>query len=453
MKNKLFLVAMAVLSILVLISGAVCGQAPTATPVPTATPAPTYTPLPTYTPGPSPTPYPTYTPAPTSAAPTPTPKAATMKWGLVGPMTGVGALWGEYFSRAMLRLAEIVQSEGGIVIGDTRYYIDLVSFDTAGYTTGPGRAGGERLIYQDKCTVIVGVGSDPCLGVREVSEPNKVLLLAASWSPVMTKDTKYTFRTNMTATGQIQCFYDVFKKNYPNLKKVATLWWDDTAGREGGALASKVWPEFGYEEVAKEFYPGGTTDFTPILLKCLAAKPDWIHSMASRGGEAGIMTKQLYQLGYTGPKCVPQLSGWADAIAAAGSAQNAEGMMAAQDWVLRADPSPPRMQAEANLYFQRYATLPSAHFMQCLDYGLGFVAGFRKAQSLDADKVAAAIQSVEWDGVLWPAGQKNKFYLENGRNCAPYYPTIPSIVKDGKVQNLGMASPNFDLIKKLGGLQ
>ena len=96
----------------------------------------------------------------------------------------------------------------------------------------------------------------------------------------------------------VEPFYLWIKEKNPGIKQVAAIGPNDESGRDSNSVIVNVAKKLGYEVVADEYYARETKDFYPLLTRVLATNPDYIDVSNSPGGSAGLLVKQMHELGW-----------------------------------------------------------------------------------------------------------------------------------------------------------
>ena len=104
--------------------------------------------------------------------------AADVEWVTLGvnvPLSGGGAAWGLPALRAAEMEVAKVNKDGGLKLAGKTYKFKVFTSDNK-YTSSGGALFAKRLVEEQKGTYVCGVvGSAPCLGALEITEPAKVL--------------------------------------------------------------------------------------------------------------------------------------------------------------------------------------------------------------------------------------------------------------------------------------
>jgi ABC-type branched-subunit amino acid transport system substrate-binding protein len=114
-----------------------------------------------------------------------------------------------------------------------------------------------------------------------------------------------------------------------NVRKVAAFSPKDETGRQNWEQMKtgikKVWEKEGPDRVKivhEEFGERGQSDYTPILAKLLATKPEFI-ILGAFAGEAPLIVKQSRELGYTGAFANPMKPDRRSSLSGVGAQESA----------------------------------------------------------------------------------------------------------------------------------
>lgn len=154
----------------------------------------------------------------------------------------------------------------------------------------------EKLITEDKVDAVMGPYSSPITdAVAEVTEKHRKLMVAptAGSTAIWEKGRRYLVMVLSPLEVVLEGTVDLAARN--GLKTIALINEDalgpKTVVKGGLALANKK----GLDVVVHEAYPKGTTDFSAILSKVKAAKPD-VLVVAAFPDETVAITRQAQQM-------------------------------------------------------------------------------------------------------------------------------------------------------------
>jgi branched-chain amino acid transport system substrate-binding protein len=286
-------------------------------------------------------------------------------------------------------------ARGGLVVGGERYTIDMIIYDDS-YKAEKGRAAVERLIYRDKVKHIVGqLGSAPIVAGLAVTEPNRIVVICGGVSrKILAPKNRYTVRTSTVATFGA-AFRGYMLKAHPGIKTEVSVGPDDETGRRMAKLDSKICKSYGMKKLKSVFFPRETEDYSGVGLEVARLNPDMVMiSGASAGTQTGGLLKGMYEAGYRGVilGTTPDM----DAVRSIASVKAIEGFYALfKDATLIPNPSPITAHLK-KLYKAKYGSWNETG-ITWIGAWYAFVEAVKKADSLDQDKIMAAMERLEYD--------------------------------------------------------
>lgn len=239
--------------------------------------------------------------APAPAAPGAPAAGGTIKIGVITPLTGDNAAFGNSTKQGLGLAVEEWNAKGGILGNQIQLIIE-----DGQCKPDPAVNAANKLINQDGVKFIIGeVCSSASIPIAGITNPKKVIQISStSTNPGVTvdPDTKktrpYTFRA---------CFIDPFQgivgANFAlktlNAKTAAVLL--DQGNDYVRGLAEFFRDAFekgGGKVVVWETYTANDTDFSAILTKVAAAKPDFMY-LPDYYNRVGLIAKQAREKGIT----------------------------------------------------------------------------------------------------------------------------------------------------------
>lgn len=222
-------------------------------------------------------------------------QALAVKVGIVLPLTGAEAKFGEIEKRSFEMALDEINKAGGIK-GEK---LELVIEDDTG-RPDVGRSVVEKLITKDK-VVMVGGGysSSVTYAVAGVCQQNRMPFLVNTGAAdnITSSNWDYVFRLNPPVSeysGAIESLLtEVIKP-----KTVAILHENTLFGSSGAKSFDKTCKKLGLNVVLKEGYESGGIDFKPILSKVKQLNPDVVY-MISYIMDASLLMNQSKELKLT----------------------------------------------------------------------------------------------------------------------------------------------------------
>jgi branched-chain amino acid transport system substrate-binding protein len=220
--------------------------------------------------------------------------AEKIKVGVLLPLTGSQAKFGEIEKRSYEMAVEEINGKGGI----NGREIELIFEDDTG-KPDVGRSAVEKLISRDKVPVITGgYSSSVTAAATPVAQQFKVpfVICTGSADDITEKGYEYVFRVNPPASEYPKAVESFLKEVAKDVKTVALLYENSSFGQSSSKSFQDDAKGAGLNIVVKEGYQAGAIDFKPILTKVKAANPDMIY-MVSYVMDASLLMRQSKELG------------------------------------------------------------------------------------------------------------------------------------------------------------
>jgi branched-chain amino acid transport system substrate-binding protein len=221
--------------------------------------------------------------------------ADTIKVGIVLPLTGSQAKFGEIEKQSFdMALAEI-NGSGGI----KGKKLELVMEDDTGRPE-VGRSVVEKLITKDKVVMLGGgYSSSVTYAVAGVAQQNRVpfLINTGSADKITEQGWDYIFRLN-PPVSEYASGLETFLTAVVKPKSVAILHENSLFGTKGADSFEKSCDKLGIKVLMKEGYEHGGIDFKPALIKVKELNPDVVY-MISYIMDASLLMRQSRELKLT----------------------------------------------------------------------------------------------------------------------------------------------------------
>lgn len=326
------------------------------------------------------------------------------KVGAAQAFSGPLAFVGNGFRNGGQIAADYFNARGGLNVGGERYIIKIIDADTK-YTSDGGTTAARRLVDAEKVNMVLGEIATPgTLGVLSVTQPAKILTLHTAAAPeTLSKDQgrRYAFRSYISYH---ELFPGIFKflVKKRKIERLAMLDNDDESGHYGHGLIRKQAKRLGFEVVYDDYFPPGTKDMGPFLLKALGKKPDIFFNCASSGAYWGLVMKQARDLGFEGlfGESHPPTPTQTGEIAGIDNMQGMIGFGYASEGDL-APEGIKRFKAE---YIKKYGDWHEHSLVTGLPLSAVFMA-IEEAGTLDSDKIVDVLESgKQWKTPFGVAG-------------------------------------------------
>ena len=202
------------------------------------------------------------------------------------------SLQGGYCREGYLLCQAHVNAQGG-ALGRP---IELVIYDD-GSDEKTAAANYEKLITNDKVDAVLGpYGSAITEAVADVTEKHRMLMIAptAGSTSIWEKGRRYLIMMLSPVESQPAGLLDLAARN--GLRRVAVIKLDGLVANAAAKGAIELTDRKGLELVFAESYPNGTTDFSGILNKVKAAKPDVLMAASVRLDDLVAITRQMREV-------------------------------------------------------------------------------------------------------------------------------------------------------------
>ena len=185
-----------------------------------------------------------------------------------------------------------VNAQGGVL----RRSIEFVIYDDGSDEKTAAR-NYEKLITEDKVDAVLGpYGSAITEAVADVTEKHRKLMIApiAATTSIWEKGRRYLIMMLAPVEGLSEGLLDLAARN--GLKTVAVIKLDGLVANAAANGASELAKTKGLQLVFSETYPNGTTNFSGILSKVKATKPDVLMAASIRLEDLVAITRQAREL-------------------------------------------------------------------------------------------------------------------------------------------------------------
>jgi branched-chain amino acid transport system substrate-binding protein len=184
--------------------------------------------------------------------------------------------------------------------------------------------------------------------------------------------------------------------------------------------------------ITEEYYVRGTQDFTPVILRVMAKKPDLIDMGISSPGDTGLFLKQLGEAGYKG------LTMNSASIVTTEVVWKAAGKYADGHFVITfAEPPTPEYDVLAKRYLKDFSGT-AVPFIVYDGYEsiTALLQAIEKANTFDTTVVAETLGNLTWKGLFGPArwmGKEKILGYGINRSMCHSYP-MSRIREDGRLE-------------------
>ncbi len=299
---------------------------------------------------------------------------------------------------------------GGVKVGGKKIPLDYKYYDCESKKEAVTSLL-ERLITSDKVNFIMAPYSSPLtLAGAPVAEKYGILYMdhGGASDKIFTQGFRYAVQTIGPGTRYHVGTLNMLDKKDPKAKRLALAYKDDEFARSVMDGAEAHAKQLGYNIVFKRTYPPTVNDLTPLLSDLKASKPDIVLG-GGHLADGQLFTQQMADLGIQ-VKALSLVA--AVTIPAFQSAlkDKAEGVMGPSHWEYGVTFSKEKAKKEGKPWigpsqdefvklFQEAVgkkLTPEYHAAEAGAAVLSLVLGIEKANSLDSDKVRAALGTISF---------------------------------------------------------
>jgi ABC-type branched-subunit amino acid transport system substrate-binding protein len=328
-----------------------------------------------------------------------------VKIGMITSLTGPMAPAFKDLADAAKPTADLLNKRGGITIQGKKYLIEIITEDDQ--SSPPGAvAATNRLIQQGVKFVLPPLFIPSNMAMTPLAEDAKVLSMKAMGAvrDQANPNLRYSFVAS-TFVYNSPVGYDYLQKHYPKAKKIAIISPDDPVGKIYRELSEKEIKARTLDLVFEEQFKIGSEDFYPLLTRAFQKKPDAMDIVFSIEPWSAAIINQSRELGFTGPIYA--------SVGLLGDINILKGMIepkyAYDLFQMGADVQSPKMPSIVKDYravVAQYVKTPfNTSHLAVLDAVYVLVQGIEKAQSLDTDKVAQALEGMKSIDTVYGRGR------------------------------------------------
>jgi len=221
--------------------------------------------------------------------------ADTVKVGVILPLTGSQAKFGEIEKQSFEMALEEINSSGGI----NGTPLEFVFEDDTGRPE-VGSSAAEKLINKDQVVMLGGgYSSSVTSAIASVTEQNGMpfLINTGSADNITEQGYKWVYRLNPPA-GEYAKGIESFLVEVIKPKTAAILYENSNFGTSASGKFEELCAKLGIDVIMMEGYEHGAVDFKPLLIKVKQKDPDIIY-MVSYLMDAALLMKQSRQMKIT----------------------------------------------------------------------------------------------------------------------------------------------------------
>ena len=344
-----------------------------------------------------------------------------IKIGMIGPLTGDAAVYGEVLRDVVKLAVEEINADGGI----NGRQVEGIYED--GKCSGAGAASAmQKLVNADKVKIVIGgFCSSESLAAVPIATQNKVFLFSpGSSSPDLTNVSKYFARNYPSDASQGSVLAGV-AYNQKNWRKIAFI-------QEQLDYPLGIFKAFSAEfekmggKIVKEEFSTSVTDFRSQLTKLKAENPDALFIDTQTPAAADRILKQLQDLKWRPALLVSDATS-GDSATVKKDASILEGALAAEFGV---DPANQKYQHHLQAYKEKYGKDANfTSYTQTIYDSVYMIRDAVVAVGYDGTKVANWVRSAK----DWPGASGLVTIKADGDRAGGH---VPKVIKNGKVELL-----------------
>jgi branched-chain amino acid transport system substrate-binding protein len=342
-------------------------------------------------------------------------KQNVMRIGVIAPLSGPSAKYGEDIRHGYDIAVEEVNAQGGI----KGKKIVLVYEDSEGKPE-KAVASAQKLIQGDRVIAILGdLWSSPTLAIAPICEKHKVPLLSSgASSPKITNAGDYVFRNEVSdeygARRTAQLFFGL------GFHSIAIIYVNNDFGRGFDNVVTETYKELGGKVVISESFDQDATDVRTQLIKIKQSSPQAILIVAYK--ESINIMRQMKEIGLRAQILGPALMEDPDIINKVGDV--AEGAIYTYYGTFDPESQDKNIQGFVEKFRQKYGVNPEYYAPIGYD-AVKILALAIECAGLEPDKIRDALYQVE----NFPGLSGTTSFDRNGDVVKP---VILKQIKDGK---------------------
>ncbi len=261
--------------------------------------------------------------------PAPANAQGVIKVGIVLPLTGEKAKFGEIEKNSFVMALNEINKAGGV----KGKKIELLFEDDTG-KPDIARSAAEKLLSKDQVVMLGGgYGSSETFAISGVAQQKKVpfLINTGSADKITEQGWNFVYRLNPPVSEYSEAAESFFK-DIAKPKTAAILFENTLFGTSGSKEVEKSLKDLGIQVLLKEGYEHGAVDFKPLLIKVKNGNPDLVY-MISYVMDASLIMRQSMELDINPKMFVGGGAGFTLPEFYQNAGKAAEGVFSADLWV------------------------------------------------------------------------------------------------------------------------
>ncbi|MQA84476.1 MAG: ABC transporter substrate-binding protein [Streptosporangiales bacterium] len=219
----------------------------------------------------------------------------TLKVGALYAMTGSGSFYGKVMSAGSELAAFEVNGSGGA----QNYKFELMVEDHQSGDADVAVSASRKLIQVNSVPVILSSFTAPTVAVQSVAKTQGVLVFNGGGVGADLVGKENLYNTRMLGSQLMPALVQHASKE-EGATRLATIFWNDAAGRSINKVTKDACGQAGCEVVAEEPHEIGATNFSAQLARIKARDPQML-VLGSYGNDVGYIVQQARRLGLNIP--------------------------------------------------------------------------------------------------------------------------------------------------------
>jgi len=321
-----------------------------------------------------------------------------VKIGVIAALSGGGTAWGVGLQRGVQIALDEVNAAGGLTIGGKTHKFSIIAYDDQ-YNAAQAKVAVDRLVQQDRVKFLMGpVGSPGALSSLTVTQPAKVIQFVDGYAPGILKNdfnAAYIFRADNSNLEFSDPVVAWVKESMPQVRKIGMIAPNDATGQAAVPTLIAAYKKQGFD-VWIDYYERGTKEFTPVLIRMMAQNIDLFDLNSAAPGDAGLMLKQVRQVGFRNTVMQAGGAGVDEIVAIAGPLAN--GFIKYDVF----DETQPQAKPLLDAYAKKYSGPMNGMVPIYYNATQILLEAIRRADSLDTTRIRDEIEKLEgWTTKLY----------------------------------------------------
>jgi branched-chain amino acid transport system substrate-binding protein len=352
--------------------------------------------------------------------------AAPVNVGVLLPLTGSQAGFGQIEKKSFLMAADEINTAGGV----HGKKIELIFADTQG-NPDAGRAALEKLIRHDQVLVIGGgFSSAATWATIAIARQNKIpfLVNSAPADKITEQGWEYIFRLNQPVSEFFETFTTFVTGVAGDIQSVAIVHDNTLTGASEARKFFKTIQVLGLKLAVRESYAAGGGDFKAMLGRIRTQRPDLIYMIAQDVKDAAVLIGESRELRLAPKLFVGAAAAFARAEFVKNSGKASEHVASLVPWVPTL-PYPEAKELEEK-FSAKYHFPPGYHGAEAYAGMQVIGAALKRASALKPAKVRDALAATDLMTVYGPV----KFISYGKKTRQNKLPTLLVQWIDGKLE-------------------